>query len=213
MARLLQDGFEPDAARERADEILSRPEFAERPEPLIDRIIGWVGEQMARLFSFVPAPPAAIGQVVGYLILAAAVGALAFLLFRFFTVAQRPKRRVDVTTEVVVGDAVGFEGRTRRDWEALAASLEAEGRWREAVRARYGALVSDLMEDRVLSGGDSQTSGELRAEFVGDHPGQASDFEAITNTFEEAWYGRADVEAEDVRQVVDLADRVKSGLR
>src|SRR5207244_8332949 len=94
------------------------------------------------------------------------------------------------------------------DWEAGAAGHEAAGRWRDAVRCRYRALVADLARRGVVDEVPGRTSGEYRAEVTASLPAAAADFTGATDLFERAWYGAADAGPDDDERFKRLAERV-----
>ena len=196
---------DPDRARQLADEILSRPEYQWTDDrPLIERINDWIGDQLARLGSAL-----AFGGLpvwVGYLILGALLGGLAYLIWRTrdsWLRAAGPGRRGGRGRVVVSADE------DLVDWPAEVARAEAEGRWRDALRARYRVLVGDLAARGVLGDLVGRTTGELTAEVRTVAPAAGPAFAAATDLFEAAWYGGAPVGPGDRDRFVPLADEAR----
>jgi Domain of unknown function (DUF4129) len=196
---------DPDQARQLADEILSRPEYQWTDDrPLIERINDWIGDQLARLGSAL-----AFGGLpvwVGYLILGALLGGLAYLIWRTrdsWLRAAGPGRRGGRGRVVVSADE------DLVDWPAEVARAEAEGRWRDALRARYRVLVGDLAARGVLGDLVGRTTGELTAEVRAVAPAAGPAFAAATDLFEAVWYGGAPVGPGDRDRFVPLADEAR----
>lgn len=175
---------DPARAREAADEILSRPEYRWSPDDgVLDRIGEWFGDQLDRLGGSGPAG-GDLAAGLGVLVLALLVALVAILVWRSRAAWRRDRPQPAAGRERVV-----VSGHDDVDWEAEAARCEAEGRWREALRARYRVLVGNLAARRVLGDLVGRTAGELVAEVRTTAPGAASTFAAATAVFEAAWYG------------------------
>jgi Domain of unknown function (DUF4129) len=84
--------------------------------------------------------------------------------------------------------------RDPRGWEREAEALLAQGRLREAVRARYLASLSFLAGRGAIRFERFKTNGEYVDEVGRAIPRAASTFAAITRQFDWAWYGCAPVD-------------------
>jgi len=161
-------------------------------------VLDWIGRLFDRLTG-----AAGPGSVVGLIIVAAAVAVVVVLLARFARSVQR-----DRVSGVRVSGQVG---RPATDWRAEAAAHEAAGRWRDALRCRYRALVADLAARGLVDEIPGRTSGEYRREVAASLPDAAPEFSDATDLFERAWYGAAPAGPEENERFVGLADRVLSG--
>jgi Domain of unknown function (DUF4129) len=194
---------EPAQARDAADEILSRPRYDWRDEPtLLERVGDWIARQLSRLVA-----PLGIGGVpvwVGWLVLFLLVGVVAWLVYRSragWALGARPREAGDGSRVVVAA------GEDDVDWPAEVSRAEAEGRWRDALRARYRVLVGELAAREVITDLVGRTAGELVADVRRTAPAAGGDFAAATDVFEAVWYG-GDPAGPEVRdRFVALADR------
>jgi len=169
--------------RQRAHEVLSRPEFA-RHESLVQRVIEWIGDQLSRFTFGIGGGPGFVGDLVSLLVVAGVV-VLLVVLVRAYIRRNRPAREEqddDVSIELE-------EGRRAIDWRSEAEQLEAAGQWREAMRARYRELVTALVEEHVLADLPGRTTGEFLTEYTLARPDGRIAFEDLTRLFEGVWYG------------------------
>lgn len=195
---------DPQEAREAADEILSRPEFQERPQSLLDRVLEWLLDRLGEVFSAFFG--GGRGLIVGYIVLALAVVAAVYFVWRVL-----PRRGVSMSSAPVVIDREIRERRTRAEWLELAEAAVAERRWAEAVRARYHALTVGLAEAEELSVEPSTTSGEHRrrfAEVAAIAPNRRDRFEETVDRYEDIWFGEAEADATDVAAAERADDEV-----
>jgi hypothetical protein len=175
---------DPASVRELADEILAQPRYDRPGRSIPDRVLEWLGEQIARLIEGLVGGGG--GAVVAWIILLGFAGAVVLLLVRYGKVTL-PSPAVDVEPEVMVELT-----RSAREWRAEADRLEAEGRWREALRCRYRALIADLVRRGTIPEQAGRTAGEYVRDVVARQPEAAVPFAAATELFEAVWYGGAD---------------------
>ena len=175
---------EPAQARETADEILSRRQYQWHDErTLLDRAGEWIDDQLGRLLG--PLGISGVPVWVGWLVLFALVGAVAWLIYR-----SRAGWAGGGLAETRDGSRVVVAaGEADRDWPAEVVRAEAEGRWRDALRARYRVLVGELAAREVITDLVGRTAGELAADVRRTAPDAAGDFAAATAVFEGVWYG------------------------
>jgi hypothetical protein len=203
LAALPLPGHSADEANERADEILSRPEFQEPAKSWFEQAGAWLQETVGRVLGELLGSGAA--SIVTWLVLAAGIAVIAFVGVRIARTTQRDP-----------GVAVTRPGDDRRrsiDWSKEADRLEASGRWRDALRARYRAMVADLVERQVLRDIPGRTAGEHRAEITHRAPAVASEFAGASELFEEAWYGDAATGPDEVQRLRALSGAVARGAR
>ena len=189
----------PDEIRERAEEILSRPEFQEPPRTLLQRITDFIGDLISEALD------ALLGGGrsgwVGWVILVVAVAAVGVFAFRLL-------RGVTVDPSARLEDPMAGRRRPVEDWVREAEEHEAAGHLRDALRCRYRAAVAELARRGFVEEIPGRTAGEYRVQVAASVPDAAGDFGAATELFELAWYGDAPVDAGDVARLRSLTDRV-----
>ena len=79
---------------------------------------------------------------------------------------------------------------TPEAWRREAGRLAAEGRYREALRCRYRAVVGELAQRGVIDEVPGRTSGDYERLVNRLLPGVSARFSALTASFERCWYGR-----------------------
>lgn len=102
--------------------------------------------------------------------------------------------------------------RSPEEWAAEAERCEAQGEWRQAIRARYRALTGELAERRLVSDLPGRTAGEHRAELTAASPGATATFSTVVDAFERVWYGRAPAGPDDARRAKELAAAVLASV-
>lgn len=200
---------DPTAAeiRQRAREILSGPAFA-RSESLFDRIVGWLNDLFGDLSFGVGGGSGFVGNLVGLAMIAGIVVVVVLLIRALLRQRRPPKPDDDESLSIDVA-----EGKDASDWRSEAERLEASGRWREAMRARYRELVRALIEAKVLDDVPGRTTGEYQREFIAARPGGAVPFSALTELFEAVWYGGHDTDAADNERFRALAAQAREAER
>ncbi|MEM9615079.1 MAG: DUF4129 domain-containing protein [Actinomycetota bacterium] len=185
---------DPDEARDAADDILSGREYAEQPQSLVSRALEWVFGRLEDVLAVIAGGDR--GVFIGY-----AVVAVAIVVALYFLIRVMPRRRVriddapaTVTTELV-------ERADRDAWLARAAAAESEGRWDDAVHARYRALTEGLADADRLSPEPSATASEHRRRFADDdaeQPVSVATFDRTTGRYEQVWFGADPADRTDV---------------
>jgi hypothetical protein len=212
LASLPPPDHTPSEAREAADEILSRREYQWRyggdGDNVLERIAEWLADRLGDVTAPLGIGGGSLPVWVGWMVLAVLVGLAALLIYRGRAGWRRAQKPDDGDGRVVVA-----AGEQAVDWQAEAARCEAEGRWREAVRARYRVLVGRLARRELIGDLEGRTAGELVADVRSTAPATAPAFARATDLFEVAWYGGADVGPADRDRFVEAADAVLSPER
>lgn len=180
-------GADPAHVRDLTQQILRRGEFRPPRRTLLQAVWHWLTTELGRLLgkifggggqsSFGWAPSVAVALVAGVVVV------LVVLAVRRMAGAPARQHRSAV---VIRGDR---PIRSPAEWLAEAAAHEAEGRWREALRCRYRALVAQLAGRGVVEEIPGRTSGEYRRDVAMTLPQGAAAFDGATDLFEQAWYG------------------------
>jgi Domain of unknown function (DUF4129) len=177
------------------DRVLARPEYRHPGPSFLERIQHDVLDWIARALTGV------VGAGLGaWIALALILALVALVVWRLVGgVSRDPGQGVAVSA-----------GRLRpaADWRAEAEAHERAGEWRQAVRARYRALVADLAGRGFLQEIPGRTAGEYRAELGDALPAASTQFAGATELFEGAWYGRRPTDAADAAHLRQLSDRV-----
>lgn len=190
-----------DEFRETADEVLARPEF-QRPDPtVLERVRDWIGDRLDSLVRGLTGGGA--GSIVGWVVLALAVGALVWSLTRLGrTVRGDPTATASVRID---------QGRTPDEWRHEAERSETQGAWKEALLYRYRALLGDLVRSGVIDDVPGRTTGEYRREVERARPASAAAFGEATELFELAWYADQPTGPEQSARFRAAADRTVAG--
>jgi Domain of unknown function (DUF4129) len=192
--------------RRAAREILARREYQWRDDrSVIDRVVSWINDQLSRL-----TVPLGLGNVpvwVGWVVLGLLLVLVAVLIYR----AQRGRGRAS-DRRGGGGYVVVAEGEEAIDWAAEVTRCEAEGRWREGLRARYRVLVGEVAARGVIPDLVGRTTGELLADVRRAAPPLASPFASATSQFEAVWYGGAPSGPAEAQRFAALADQVRAEL-
>jgi len=199
---------DPDQARDRADVIMDRAEFSDT-ESILDRALRWLSELISGLFDALSDGGA--GSVVGVLILAALLAVAVWLVSGLRALSARSGGgSAPIAVSLAPGDA--DEQRSADAWVVEAERLVAAGRFDEALRARYRALLAGLFENGVLDDVAGRTAGEYQRELASAIPEVAPRFDELTSRFEIVWYGADEASEADVDRFTHAAERLLAGL-
>ena len=138
-----------------------------------------------------------------WLLLIASVVGLLFLLVRFVSERTGGGRNKpakadddDDDDDLVERDAVAVDrSREPLNWRSEAEEHRRAGRFRDALRCRYRALVGDLARRGLIDEIPGRTTGEERAQLRRVIPDASRPFNAAADLFDGAWYGHRDVDA------------------
>lgn len=195
VAPITRDGARDDARRELGKSIY-RQQQPSWPVRVVEWIFRWINKALDTAGSAVP------GGLPGLLLLIVlVVGLVVFLRMRL-----GPVRRSDLLTDQRLAPP-----RSAADYRAEADAFAAAGDWREALRARFRALIRELEQRGVLDQRAGRTAGEIANEASAAMPAVAPSMQHAAAVFNEVWYGDrpATRAAYDVMAQVD--DSVRSG--
>lgn len=177
-----------DQIRRITEAVLSRQEFGEAQPSLFARALRAIGDFIAQFVELVGAGGRA--SIIGTLVLLAVAAVFVWAVVRFTRSVQTdPARDIAVAGEI---------GRTAAQWRAEAAVCAGEGRWRDAVRHSYRAVLAELATAGLVDEVAGRTAGEYLAAVEADVPAAAAAFRTVTRRFEAAWYGHAPTTRDDL---------------
>lgn len=180
------------------EDVLSRPEFAPLTPSLWDQVRDGVLDVISQLLAGLTGGDVGAGWRAASLVaLAALLALVTWVVVRFARGTRRDPRAVQVLASEI--------GRSPRDWESEAEGHEDAGRWRDAIRCRYRAVIAHLAGRSLMEEVPGRTAREYAAAVRAAAPDAAQDFDRATAAFESAWYSEAEVDAHDaagMRQAV-----------
>lgn len=195
---------DPAHVRSLTQEILQRPELRPPRRSPLQALWHWIATELGKLLGRLVG--GGTGPRWGALVAVLAVAVVVVVLVAL-TVVRRGQVGRGVRGPVVVVRGHGSL-RSAAEWRAEAAAHEAAGRWRDALRCRYRALVAELAGRAVLEEVPGRTSGEYRFDVDAALPGASPAFNRATDLFEEAWYGDRPMGPDEQAAFDELAQRV-----
>ena len=207
-----------DGAMKTVKEIKSSPIYR---DPGVSETSNWLSRALDRLRNIRWNPPKSnmnginglsIGpwfSMMMWGVIALAVGFLIYLAVKHIRWQQRVARKASALMEE------DEPLRTLDEWLAEADALQAQGRFREAVRALYLACLLRFDEARVARFQRGQTNWEHLARIEASPLLAAGlDFRTATKLFDRVWYGRIVRGQEDVDKFrawyLDITDKLGS---
>ncbi|CAN5197861.1 hypothetical protein BH23ACT9_BH23ACT9_00360 [soil metagenome] len=179
---------DPDAIRRTTADVLSQADYGVGGGPtVLDRVIGWVLEQLGRLLLRFDGD-GGTGSVIAGLVLVVAVGALLTVAVVFL----RRLRRGGALEHALEGPA----GRPPRSWADEAERHEREGDLRQALRCRYRETVAMLATAGLIEEIPGRTTGEYARAVAVSLPAAQGPFDRLTHQFDDIWYGGRPVDAD-----------------
>ncbi len=173
------DAITRDGARDAARDELAKPEYQIGKPSLLDRVLSRVvkelGELLADVVRIVPGGLGGVALAVIVVIVAAVVLRLGLGPLQIRN-ALTDRRR-------------GAGNRTAEDYRREAAELAGTGAWKNAVRARFRAVVRELEQRGVLDSRAGRTAGEIAREAGDAVPAIAGPVGDAARIFDAVWYG------------------------
>ena len=194
--------IDPDRVRGVAEEVLSRPAYAELRERPLARVVAevrsWIAEQLFDLLG--GATAAGIGAVLAVLVVAVVVGLGVVALLG----AQR-RAAADLVVDEV-------EAATPARAMAAADAARAAGDPVDAVRHRYGALLLELQARDVVPRLPGLTVGEVDAAVGAAVPSVAPAVVAAGQALADIVYGHRAATVADDDLVADAVHEVRRAV-
>jgi hypothetical protein len=206
LAQLPPNEQDPEAVRNAADDILAGSDYETAEPEWLDRAWEWVLERLRDLLDGLEVPGLGGGGTGGssgisWLLLLIGVGLLVWLIVRY---RRHRVPKDDEPESTVVLDP----HRSADEWREEARRLEELGRWDEAIRAEYRAMVGDLVDADLLPDIPGRTAGEYRQDVRRDLPQCAAPFDEATDLFEPVWYSDFEPTRAGLTLMRDLAARI-----
>jgi len=149
-----------------------------------------------------------VGSVVALIVLILAV--LAFEVIR--RSRKRARKVVEESAPLTSARDDDPLSRGANEWERYAAQLAAAGRLREAIRARYHAVLVTLYGSNILHYRKGRTNWEYVAALGPEHAWRPQ-FIALTRLFEHEWYGSDDSSSDALDQCSAAAREILDAVR
>ncbi len=186
-----------DTIRRTAEDVFSGGAY-ERHLSWWERFTRWLAERLGNQQPSLPGGggAAAAGGLSAVLLYLLLVVVAAVVLFLVVLVVRRWTPRVRLDDDEPEVDVT--EERTVREWRADADRAEADGRWKDAIRARFRELVGELVDRGVLDRVPGRTTGEFRIEIAERCPSAFDAFDRAALRFELPWYGDEPCGPEDL---------------
>jgi hypothetical protein len=194
---------DPDRIRDEACRLVAADRVCSPPKPPKDldppSSLGWIGSVL---------------QALVWIVFIALVVALVVLLVRAaMGLGGRGRRRrrtvvVDEPEVEVLGGVLIDTSREPADWRRDADAHRAAGRYRDALRCRYRALVGDLARGGLIDEIPGRTTGEERVQLADVAAVAAPPFDRVAELFDSTWYGDRPASDADVAEVEHLEAQV-----
>ena len=198
-------------ANDLADDILGREEFLlTTPEPgPAQRVIDWIGEQIARFFEFLGRLFGGVGGGAGrglaIVLLALAVLVLVYAIYKAVS-GRAPKEIHDETGARIVFDEVVEPA----ELQAQLASLTAAGDWRGAVIAGFRLAIVSLIDEGVAREIAGATTGDFAQAVAERRPELLDVYTPASTSFERAFYSDLEIHRDDLGHVEQLIQRLSA---
>ncbi len=192
----------PAVSRSKASAILGQRQFRGARPSLIEQFLRWLSQHLAAI----RIPGGGPAAVIGWLVLLGAVGVVVALVVYGTRTLRRDTERSDAAMQVAVR-------RSATDWLDRADRFEREGAWKEGLRCRYRALITELISAKVVGELPGRTTGEYRGDVTATVPEAGPDFSGASELFDRAWYGDRPTGPDERDRFNQLADAVLTRAR
>lgn len=195
----------------------------ERIAASISRMFAWLGKQIARLIDWIidlfprrRADGAGATAGMRWIVIAVAILIAVSIAILAFEVARRTKRgdSQSVANSEPLGSSRDEDPLSRgaTEWERYAAQLAAAGRYREAIRAWYHAVLVTCYAAGVLHFRKGRTNWEYIA-MLAPSVTWRPELMQLTRRFEREWYGHEQSTPEALEECSERARRILDVLR
>ncbi|WP_328444776.1 DUF4129 domain-containing protein [Amycolatopsis sp. NBC_00438] len=188
-----------DTARRAAQEELTDPKYQQARPSVLQQVAQWLGEQLEKLLnglsSVVP------GGIFGLLLIVVLLIVLVVVI----------RLRTGKIARAARADRLVFDGKRQSadDYRRSAAEAAAAGRYDDAVRDRFRALVRALEERALLDARSGRTADEAAAEAGVLLPNVASELRQGARLFDDVHYGGREGTEAAYRTLTELDERCR----
>lgn len=185
-----------DSDKGRLAEILRRPDY-DKPAAegsalahLWTRFLNWLFSLFPRAKPITPSDSPFISGLAQILVVAVALGGIAFLLWKLaprYLSNRRSRKKQKRAARIVLGERLEPD-QTAADLLAQAESLARSGDLRGAIRKAYIALLCELGDRKIVSLAQHKTNQDY-LNSVREKVHLYSSMRQLTNSFELHWYG------------------------
>jgi hypothetical protein len=184
----------PASERAKLNGILARRDFAGAAPPsalerLRDRVRAWINDFLDKIFQIVASHPTG-SQILYWIVLAGAVGVLAFFLIRLWSQDAQ-------FLKLGAPNPAGHGFRTWEEWFVAARDAAAQGDFRQAIHCAYWAGIIRLQGTGALPADRTRTPREYLVLLT---QGPREPLAALTHELERFWYARRAASNEDFRE-------------
>lgn len=199
MLAFLQDPITRDSARDEAERELRKSIYDVGSESFTTRVINWILDKLTdAIDTTVRITPGGLPSLV---LLVVVIVALVVSL----RLGLGPTGLRDALTDRRRGARLT----TAAEYRAEAERFAGAGQHREAVRARFRAIIRELEERAVLDPRAGRTAGEIAREGGRAVPAIAGHLDVAARTFDEAWYGLRTADANAYARIVAADDAIR----
>lgn len=193
-------------AREKAAEILDRPEYARaRPnvfERLYESFVEWIATLLGESD---PERAAAYGP--GALVVLGIVALLVLhLIVSQIWLGRLRRKQLHSKGDVILGEG----GRPSAQWMAEAAGFELQGLFRDAVRCHWRAVVAEAAALGLLVDDTGRTTRDHLRDMSAALPAVNAPFASATELFEQAWYSLHKIGSSDLSHIKQWTAEVRA---
>ena len=176
---------------------------------VVEKILDWLARFRPRQATFPNQ-----GGTTTAAIAVVAVAALLLAVLAYRTLRRGSATPAEVESDRALSSAKDDDPLSRElgEWEKHARDLVAAGRWREAIRAWYHAVLVSLFQGGLLHYQKGRTNWEYASRLPPEIAWRPT-FLDLTRLFDREWYGRASSDAEAVRECSRGAREILGAVR
>jgi hypothetical protein len=189
-----------DGARDAARRELSDPRYRVDEPSFVERAYQWVMDKIGEMLGdLVDITPGGVTSLTAILV-------IVVLMAIALRLGLGPVGLRDALTD----RRRGSRSRTADEYRAEAEELAARGELKEAVRARFRAIIRELEQRGVLDPRAGRTAGEIAREGGAAVPAIAEDLRSVAATFDRVYYSRRPAERADYDTVRAADERIRA---